>query len=884
MQLEISQVQQQLDEAVSILDLQLVHLLSRKKSTIKPELRAISLADLRRVVKFVLDKCAAYGWVDERSKAVVSDPRKIDWYHLVYNFVGPVTAPAGHEVVDDSIRIGTDHEAPGGEADWFQHQGRRRLRYVRGFPPSPEVGKPDKFVRTFSGSFAELLWKDSRSAEWFVSHYWGEPLVDFATSLDGHDQAYRLEGVGLYWVSAFANSQTHIGEELGTQGMLCSPLFRALQLSQAAVLVIDAASEVTRRMWCMLESVVATRHGKELLLVTADGGAGHVLTSDPAPADTPLPCPSPCDYAMEFVMPEQVQRNRQALFPAERLNAAATTNLESASVSNRNDAKMIIEVVHKELGGFERVNSDLRVLGAAAMFKLGKVTPDSVLAFNEAAEPFALTGDGCTFQKAKSMGLELRQCSGVTFSCKKIEDAGVQVLAQGLVQASKLSIVVLDFSCCTQVGDAGVEALGSGLGHAPSLSSVVLDFSCCERIGDAAVQAVGQGLGQAPNLSSLVLRFSHCQGIGDAGIQAVGQALGQASILSSVVLDVVSCMQIGDAGIQALAHGLAQAPSLITVELIAVSCERLGDTSMQAVCQALGQAPNLSSLILKSACCERIGDAGLQGLGPFFAQTPTLKSIELDFAFCPRIGDAGLQALAQGLGNAPNLSSVQLSFSSCERIGDAGVEALGQGLGDANGLRLVVMSFDGCELVGDAGMQALAQGLGKSSNLSIQDFDGMSTRHVFATGGMLSISSGDVVPMLEGLDAVIPDTGPGDQMERLTPEHQLGMGTGPDEQDVAPDVELSLSTGNVVSAVVVLDAVISANGPEDQRQRQTQGHQAGTGTGPDVQDVAPEIQLPQEWPELDVQDVVPEIAPRQVSGRGAQRSSWCLPFCRRRQG
>mmetsp|Transcript_102453 Transcript_102453/g.235039 ORF Transcript_102453/g.235039 Transcript_102453/m.235039 type:complete len:308 (-) Transcript_102453:473-1396(-) len=288
MRLEISKVQEQLDEAVTILNLQLDNLLGREQSSIKTELRAISLSDLRRVVEFVKDKCEAYGWVDQRSKAVVRGAKEVNLYHLVYNFVGPVTAPVGHEVVDDSVKIGPDDAAPGGEAYWREHKGKRRLRYTRGFPPGPAVGERDKFVRTFSGSFAELLWNEERQAEWFVSHYWGEPVVDFVTCLVEHDEVYMLAGKALYWVCAYASSQTHIGEELGNKGPLHSPFFRALQLAQGAVLVIDAASEVTRRMWCGFENVVINRENKTIVLATADrpvaqrSGSSESLSSQEA--------------------------------------------------------------------------------------------------------------------------------------------------------------------------------------------------------------------------------------------------------------------------------------------------------------------------------------------------------------------------------------------------------------------------------------------------------------------------------------------------------------------------------------------------------------------------------------------------------------------------
>mmetsp|Transcript_123509 Transcript_123509/g.283190 ORF Transcript_123509/g.283190 Transcript_123509/m.283190 type:complete len:961 (+) Transcript_123509:27-2909(+) len=726
---EHSKAQQQLDEAVVILNLTLEHVLCREKSKIRTELRAISFADLGRVASFVRDKCKAYRWVDERSKVVVGSPEKVNLYHLVYNFVGPVTAPVGHEVAPECVQLGPDGEAPGGEAYWMEHQGRRRLRYVRGLPPGPPLGTRDPFVRTFSGSFAELLWNEEREAQWFVSHYWGEPVLDFVTCIAGHDETYKLGGSGLYWICAYANSQTHISEELGAEGPLCSPFFKALGRAAGAVLVMDENSVVTQRMWCGFENVVIARADKCLAIVTAEGGRGHVLTAAPAPVDHGHLNPSG-----QAVSPEQAQRNRQNTFPPKRLEAATKTHLESAEASNKDDKAMIIEVVKNELGGFQRADSNLRVLGATALFALDKVTPECVQALNEAAEPFALHGYSDTMEAAMEMGLVLLHCGGVTLGCQEFGDMGVQAFGEALGRAQHLTTANLNFEGCEQVGDAGVTALGGGLGRASDLNSVSLNFAICQQVGDIGVKALAEGLGRAPKLSAVTLNFEGCRQVGDSGVQALGESLSQAPSLISVNLNFEICEQVGDAGLQALGEGFSRTLNLSEVNLNFEGCSKVGDAGMQGLGDGLGRTPNLSSVILNCEICRQIGDAGVKALAAGLSRAAKLELVDLNFEGCRQIGDSGVQALGDGLGRTANLASVKLDFGGCNKVGDSGMRALGEGLGQAANLNLVDLYFSRCEQVKDAGVQALGAGLSRIPSLSALTLNFEGCREVGDTG------------------------------------------------------------------------------------------------------------------------------------------------------
>mmetsp|Transcript_89101 Transcript_89101/g.238635 ORF Transcript_89101/g.238635 Transcript_89101/m.238635 type:complete len:869 (-) Transcript_89101:249-2855(-) len=741
MKTDIARVEEQLREAVEILTLNVKNLLDRDFSRIRTELRAISLADLSRLAQFIRDTTWTNGWIDTLTKKTVEKAEDVNLYHLVYNFVGPVTSPVGHEVADSALQLGPDGEAPGGEAHEIEHSRKRRFRYVRGFPPGVPKGQKDGFVRTFCGSFAELLCNDEREAHFFVSHWWGEPVLDFVACLEAHDAVHEGGGQSLYWVCAYANCQARIAEELGEEGPLASPFYKALTAATGgAVLVIDTNSTVTTRMWCGFENVVVASKGKSLAMATSVRGGGHVLTAAPAPAD--LGCTD--EYGRE-VPPPTAHRERQAKFATERLDQALRTHLEGAVASNEQDLAMIIDCVNKDLGGFDRANSKLRVMAAVALFALGKVSSETVALLNEAQEPYHLVGLNSALAEAWSLGLRLRQCSSLTIDGEvgveevaalsedfgplenltrvaldfhASTDVGVTAVGEGLRSLPNLTDLALKFPGCRGVGDVGMTALGRGLGFLKHLAAVELNFKGCKKVDDVGVAALCEGLGSLKNLTNLTLDLSYNNSVGNLGVTAVGQGLGFLKNLASIAVDFGNCNAVGDAGVTAVVEGIRSLPNLTEVMLHFASCFGVGDVGVTAVGEGLGSMKQLTTVAVDFSFCHGVSDVGVTAAGKGLGSLPNLTGVDLKFCSCKAVGDAGVAAVGESLGSMEKLTDLAVSFSWNSNIGDTGVAALSKDLASMKNLAGVALDFSSCENIGDAGVTALGEALGSLTNLA----------------------------------------------------------------------------------------------------------------------------------------------------------------------
>lgn len=102
-------------------------------------------------------------------------------------------------------------------------------------------------------SYAELFGETPLDS--FVSHWWGEPTLDFHRALRQHA---HVEGAGrhgddhAYWICTFANSQHHV--DLGTHWRQ-SPFFEAMEhkCCKEVVMVVDKDATPFTRIWCIFE-------------------------------------------------------------------------------------------------------------------------------------------------------------------------------------------------------------------------------------------------------------------------------------------------------------------------------------------------------------------------------------------------------------------------------------------------------------------------------------------------------------------------------------------------------------------------------------------------------------------------------------------------------
>jgi len=193
-------------------------------------------------------------------------------------------------------------------------------------------------------SFAELA--GPGMLDWFVSHYWGHAFGDFCSSIQKHAQVapgpdgWRHQR---YWICSFSNNQHKVKEELGSTWSQSS-FYLALMSPQrrGSCLVVDEAALPLTRSWCLFEvaqtveleeSLQADHHG--LVFCTSSG-----------------------------VVNEGHSSAEVALGLARRLS---TLRLQDADASDPNDHAMIKDFVVREMGGFDKMNAEIRTRIACAL-------------------------------------------------------------------------------------------------------------------------------------------------------------------------------------------------------------------------------------------------------------------------------------------------------------------------------------------------------------------------------------------------------------------------------------------------------------------------------------------------------------------------------------
>ena len=135
-------------------------------------------------------------------------------------------------------------------------------------------------------SMVELMASEEQPPHYFVSHWWGEPIVDFLRCLRRHAEARRLEykggyhdgeyydpggrdpdykpipesrrrphpcyvGEGVsprYWVCAYANNQHKLDGEI-SDDLTQTSFFRAMRLAWGTVSVVDRGAVSYSRIW-----------------------------------------------------------------------------------------------------------------------------------------------------------------------------------------------------------------------------------------------------------------------------------------------------------------------------------------------------------------------------------------------------------------------------------------------------------------------------------------------------------------------------------------------------------------------------------------------------------------------------------------------------------
>mgnify|MGYP003320066905 CR=1 FL=1 len=105
-------------------------------------------------------------------------------------------------------------------------------------------------------SFVELVAFAPQLPKWFVSHWWGEPVLDFIKCTEEHAQVRELGEGACYWVCAYANNQ-HDLASVNAPTLEETSFYKALKLAEGTVSILDRNGVVFSRVWCCYEIYVS---------------------------------------------------------------------------------------------------------------------------------------------------------------------------------------------------------------------------------------------------------------------------------------------------------------------------------------------------------------------------------------------------------------------------------------------------------------------------------------------------------------------------------------------------------------------------------------------------------------------------------------------------
>jgi len=189
--------------------------------------------------------------------------------------------------------------------------------------------KPWTKSRKCSG--VELVAHRSQIPTYFVSHWWGEPLINTFRMLKHHAVKRGLEEDTTYWICAFALNQHDIEGEMGDD-LMTSPFARALDFCKGTISILDGEGVALERAWCAYEMF--------LTLNSSETKTHDFMTRDPSPfiLETEILDGFGVDPFFHKV-------DRESLFPAALLAKGTKFQLENVKATMETDLQAIFDAI-----------------------------------------------------------------------------------------------------------------------------------------------------------------------------------------------------------------------------------------------------------------------------------------------------------------------------------------------------------------------------------------------------------------------------------------------------------------------------------------------------------------------------------------------------------
>ncbi|CAK9091491.1 unnamed protein product [Durusdinium trenchii] len=192
-------------------------------------------------------------------------------------------------------------------------------------------------------SYVELVSREAEAQrpQWFVSHAWKEPIVNFVACLRKHLTVRDLGRESPYWVCAYANNQHRVDEEI-PEDPRESAFFRAMKVSDGVLLILDTHATPFTRIWCCFEESVAVEERDssgalllDLATASADAKDASLVTDGLAGVET----------QMMPLLGMLAKSQREASFPAEIMQRGLEVDIKQAQAAVAEDKNRILNSI-----------------------------------------------------------------------------------------------------------------------------------------------------------------------------------------------------------------------------------------------------------------------------------------------------------------------------------------------------------------------------------------------------------------------------------------------------------------------------------------------------------------------------------------------------------
>lgn len=236
-------------------------------------------------------------------------------------------------------------------------------------------------------SFKELFPSGISSPTYYVSHWWGEKVLDFIRCCEYHAIAHDLQNPK-YWVCAYANRQNDLGTDLGTDPSKSS-FNLAMKKAEGVFLVIDPNVVVTSRIWVDFELYRTIKTRSMLDVGIYSEGKVHLIADKALPHETPYQKNRrekkfPFKQVCEKFLTLKLHRGEasQLIDKVRILNVMSnnTENLDDGSIIKRIDTQNALDPKYvKEMEYFMRSDSSLRATLASKAVSVALSTDNQSL-------------------------------------------------------------------------------------------------------------------------------------------------------------------------------------------------------------------------------------------------------------------------------------------------------------------------------------------------------------------------------------------------------------------------------------------------------------------------------------------------------------------------